>query len=73
MKLVDFYLINYITSFLKQCKKCSCYDTINYINICCMCSDLYCNNCSNELQYLGYYDETIQKYCPKCVDLYFIS
>ena len=64
-------LVRYITEFLKQCNKCKCYNINNRINTCCICSDFYCENCSKELQYLGYYDETIQRYCSKCVKQFF--
>jgi|SaaInlStandDraft_2_1057019.scaffolds.fasta_scaffold328749_2 hypothetical protein len=70
--LKDKYLFNYITSFLKICKKCNNYDYINYINVCCICKDFYCEKCnSTEMKYHGYYDETNHKYCNSCGKKYF--
>ena len=69
--LHDKYLLNYITKFLKMCDKCSEYDYINYVNVCCMCKIFFCSTCCKEMRYHGYYDETEHKYCRLCSIKYF--
>ena len=71
MNPIDSYVVRYITEFLKQCDMCKRYDINNYINTCCMCSDFYCEKCCKDLQYRGYHDETMRKYCKKCEKRYF--
>jgi len=58
-------------NYLKSCNKCGAYDYINYVNVCCMCKDFYCETCSKEMKYHGYYDETDRKYCNPCGKKYF--
>ena len=69
--LHDKYLLNFISSFLKSCNKCNAYNYINSVNVCCMCKDFYCETCSKEMKYHGYYDETHHKYCNPCGKKYF--
>ncbi len=69
--LHDKYLLKFISSFLKSCDKCNRYGYINYANICCMCKNFYCEICSKEMKYHGYYDESIRKYCILCSKKYF--
>ena len=66
MSLGDPYLFDYIVNFLKRCEDCHIYDIINYSNVCCMCKHFYCTKCSKDMQYHGYVDETMRKYCKKC-------
>lgn len=73
MKSFDPYLIRYISEYLKQCGNCKCFDIPNTmgVNTCEMCRTYHCNKCDNNLQNMGYYDETTHRFCSKCIEKYF--
>ena len=64
---MDFYLLNYLTSFLTLCKCCNQYTTKTHY-ICVICNDKYCERCHyNLIPVYGFY---CNYYCNECYEIY---
>ena len=65
--MFDIYLVRYINEFLVKCKSCNSTNINNKKNICCICKDNYCDECSeNLLDIESFYKN---KYCRICYNL----
>ena len=68
--MIDKYVLQYITDYLKLCKRCNKYDTCNNEKLCCICGDFFCTYCKTNL--INIYGNYKSKYCIYC-NKYFIE
>lgn len=62
--MFDYYLVKYITEYLKLCDFCKRYHYLNEKSFCCICKKYYCSSCDSHLNSIYGFSEN--KYCYDC-------
>ena len=65
--MFDIHVVRNIIDYLKLCKKCNTYHINNYNQICIICKNFYCKDCSKHELARNYDEyETTSNYCDSC-------
>lgn len=63
---IDFYLQEYIKSFLVNCDKCNKLNIYSKEQKCCICKKYSCHECDNLRKVFGFFDNNYCNFCYQC-------